>query len=226
MVDDEINQTIVYENEVQGQPVSRIPGVVIANDGSVLVHAEIRELDNELGKFDLYVKRYVNNVLIHTIPVYVANETYGKGSGSAMVIDRTGSHGTAGKIWYFYNTFKDMYEYPSNQSDPSDIKLWYVTSTDNGVTWSSPVDISNLIPSESFGMLICPCDGIQASDGTLYISFYTFNRNTNRRSIGLYYLTPDSNNWQVAELVTGVYNVNESTLYEDKDGNTKTGGVA
>ena len=228
MIESEIEPTIVFDSTtVQGQPIARIPGALIANDGSVLVHAEIRELAAELGKFDLYVKRYVDGVLTNTIPVYVHNDTYGKGSASAMVIDRTGIHGTAGKIWYFYNTFKEGDKYPWSQTDPSYIKLWYVTSTDNGVTWSEPVNMDSLIPVGSFGMEICPSTGIQTKDGTLYISFYSMNRNTGRCTVGLYYLSPASNYWGIVEIsVPSQLGSNESTIYEDENGdviiNTRT----
>lgn len=116
----------------------RIPALVTAPDGSLLVAADKR--NNGSGDLpadiDIVVRRSTDlGKTWSTAKVIADKGSYGA-SDPALVVDRN-----TGKIFCLFATKQGLFQ--SKPSDPISIEL--CTSSDNGITWTAPRDITSQI---------------------------------------------------------------------------------
>ncbi len=131
----------VFRKGEDGYACFRIPAIVRAPDGALLAFAEGRVADcNDFGDVDIVVKASRDDGRTWG-PLRVAVSFGMRQAGNpAPVYDRTDAAFPAGRLFLFYNTAT---------ADERDIrgghthrKVWYVTSPDQGLSWSEPVDIT------------------------------------------------------------------------------------
>jgi hypothetical protein len=119
----------------------RIPAIVTAADGSLVTVTDKRWNNSAdlRNKIDPEVRRSTDNGKTWSAPVVIANFGGPNGAGDpALVVDRIKNPGTI------------LCLFAANQglaaSTPTvPINIQYCKSTDNGITWSAPVDITNQI---------------------------------------------------------------------------------
>lgn len=134
----------------------RIPSIIVANDGSITVFAEARRQSwQDKSRTDIVVKRSDDSGKTWSPLVDITNDTTGAYMDPTPVIDRV-----TGKIFLFCN-FWPFDDHSGEKNVP-----YLITSDDNGLTWSKPQDISDiLLTPETWSMGFGPGAGIQMKGG-------------------------------------------------------------
>lgn len=155
-----VKQTTVF-NSGAGNEVFRIPSMVTANDGSVIVFAEHRYSSwRDKSYTDVVCKRTVDGGAHWSSMVNITGSVNG-GDYAFMdptpVVDKE-----TGKIFLFFTRWLKG----SDNSGAVNNRAFMSCSSDNGATWSTPVDISDQIlasgmTSSGFG----PGHGIMIEEG-------------------------------------------------------------
>ena len=145
-------ETELFTSGAEGYHTFRIPGLVVAGDGTILAFTEGRR-DGHHDYHALYMllKRSTDN---------------GATWGPLQVLDGDGTRthhnptpvydSDTGLVWLAYNIDAD--------------RFMVMSSADAGATWSEPIDVSDQVRKP--GMTFCvagPGHGIQLKDGTLVI---------------------------------------------------------
>ena len=123
-----------------GSAYYRIPGIITAQDGSLVAVTDARKYDQgDLpGDIDVTVRRSTDGGATWSEPVIIAKGLGQKrGYGDAALV-QTNEEGGLLCIFAGANGLWDSTPY-----DP--IRTYYSKSNDNGVTWSEPVDITDQI---------------------------------------------------------------------------------
>lgn len=147
------------------------PSVIITNSGKILVAADARmgtgaDSDAQIA----YVIKYENADLSDASPTMqvlfsASNTAY---TNISFVVDRTGVHGTTGRVFAFALKFASG-SYAVNQTS-STLDCVYKYSDDDGDTWSAEVSIKSAWNTTKYnGAGTAPTNGIQLSDGTLVL---------------------------------------------------------
>ncbi len=136
------DQTTVFENGTDGYNTFRIPAIVRGDNGDLLAFAEGRvNSSSDFGNIDIVMKRSTDDGLTWgPLTVVVDNGNLTAGNASPVVLDD-------GKIVLVYNT--------GNASESDILKgigvreVWAITSEDNGLTWSTPLNITTSVHKPS-----------------------------------------------------------------------------
>ena len=154
----------------------RIPSMAVTNDGTVIAVADARvsssaDLPNNI---QLAMTRSTDGGNTWTAPsivVHAPSTTEGTGD-SSLLVDRT--VGTDGRVFLFYNYgppgigFNSAASGSNSTTDTGSLHIEYVTSDDDGVTWSAPVDLNPEVKNPTWGSLFASSGhGIQLASGRL-----------------------------------------------------------
>ncbi|MDR6550542.1 exo-alpha-sialidase [Paenibacillus qinlingensis] len=189
-------------------------GLTVAGNGDVLAFAEGRITTGDTSPHHIMMKRSTDNGATwsstSTIVTSSSGECY---ANPTPVIDRTN-----GKIFLFY-----AQNYSNNSSD-----VYYISSTDNGTSWSSPVSVTSKFsgdPEAREFHLPGPGHGIQLSGGRLLMQVWhrhPVNLSVNLREYGVSVLYSDDGGttWNAGGYtpVSSAYPANESRLVELDNG--------
>ena len=131
----------VFKLETDGYKSYRIPAIIALPNGDLLSFCEGRKHGaGDFGDIDIVMKRSKNKGKTwSTLQVVVDADSLQTGN-AAPVVDLTDPAYPKGRIFLFYNTGNN------NETEVRKGKglreVWYKTSTDNGITWSKPVNIT------------------------------------------------------------------------------------
>jgi sialidase-1 len=121
---DTLVETTVFDRGEGGYYGFRIPAIVQAQDGSILAFAEARKNSlSDTGDIDMVAKRSVDGGLTWGPIQVISNPGTGKAGNPAPVVDQ--------------NTGNIILPFVHNGQNPQ-----VSISTDQGLTWSAPVDIT------------------------------------------------------------------------------------
>lgn len=134
----------VFTSGKEGYKSYRIPALLKLPGGDLLAFCEGRVNNaGDYGNVDIVLKRSKDEgETWSSLDVVVNNDTLQAGN-PAPVIDMKDPAYPKGRIFLFYNT--------GNNSEGEIRKgrglreVWYITSTDNGVSWSTPVNITTQV---------------------------------------------------------------------------------
>lgn len=131
----------VYTAGTDGFKSFRIPAITKLPNGNLLAFCEGRvNGSGDFGNVKIVLKRSTDNGKTWgALKVVVSNDTLQAGNASP-VVDLTDPAFPKGRIFLFYNTGN----VPENKirQGLGLREVWYKTSTDNGQTWSNPVNIT------------------------------------------------------------------------------------
>ncbi|SEA92191.1 Por secretion system C-terminal sorting domain-containing protein [Flavobacterium gillisiae] len=131
--------TLLFTPGDAGSKNYRIPAIITAADGSLVTVTDKRwnHAGDLAAKIDPVVRRSTDNGKTWSDPLVIANFGAPTGVGdAAIVMDKSN-----GNLLCLLAANKGFFQ--STNADP--IRLVIVRSTDNGVTWGTPVDITNQI---------------------------------------------------------------------------------
>lgn len=134
-------ETVVFASGEDGYKSYRIPAIVQLNNGDLLAFCEGRvDGASDFGNIQIVMKRSSDNGKSWSnLQVIASNGTLQVGN-PAPVLDTMNPAFPDGELFLFFNT--------GDASEPEVLKgkgfkqCWYITSTDNGQTWSEPTDIT------------------------------------------------------------------------------------
>ncbi len=203
-----VTQTSVFHS-LPGNQVFRIPSIVTANDGSIIVFAENRYsswLDKSYT--DVVCKRSTDNGITWSSAVSITGSLNG-GEFAFMdptpVIDKE-----TGKIFLFCTRWNKL------NTDAKNNRAFMSVSSDNGATWTTPEDVSNMIVVEGmFSTGFGPGHGIMISEGKYKGRLVVITRQSSGGSNTGYAIYSDDRGatWQIGKSTAGA----ESQIAEAGD---------
>ena len=146
-------------------PSVRIPSLLRTLKGTLLAVAEGRDKPTDQAGNDLVISFSKDEGATWSKPV-VAYEQGADSCNNPCLVQETKS----GRIFLFYQTFPagghEFGGLPVGPADPKGNRSCFVTSDDDGVTWSKPSDVSaTLKPDEAITTASGPGIGIQLKSG-------------------------------------------------------------
>lgn len=134
----------------------RIPSLVVANDGSIIVFGEARRISwRDKSRTDVVIKRSTDNGKTWSEMKDITKGSTGAFMDPTPVVDKQ-----TGEIFLFCNFW------PEDDHSGKTNRSILITSNDNGKTWSDPKDITDEILSPGqWSMGFGPGKGIQLEKG-------------------------------------------------------------
>lgn len=131
----------VFISGAEGYKTFRIPAIIILPDGDLLAFCEGRvNGSGDFGDIDIVMKRSRDKGKTWSELQIVAEAGSLQAGNPAPVVDITDPSYPHGRVFMFYNTGNNNEAEVRKGNGLREV--WYKTSTDNGHTWSSPVNIT------------------------------------------------------------------------------------
>lgn len=138
------NKVSVFKSGTEGYNTFRIPAIIKSPNGDLLAFCEGRlQGSADFGDINIVMKRSTDNGVtwssIYTIVDYDSLQA----GNPAPVVDLLDPEFPNGRIFLFYNTGNN-HENEIRKGNGLR-EAWYKSSTDNGLTWSDPVNITKMV---------------------------------------------------------------------------------
>lgn len=131
----------VFISGTEGHKSYRIPAIISLPNGELLAFAEGRvNGSGDFGDINIVLKRSTDKGKTWSALQYVAEFDTLQCGNPAPVVDVTDPQYPQGRIFLFYNTGNN--HEGEVRKGKGYKQVWYKTSTDGGLTWSSAVDIT------------------------------------------------------------------------------------
>lgn len=135
------NKVPVFESGKDGYKSFRIPAIIKLANHDLLAFCEGRvNSSGDFGNIDIVMKRSKDNGHTWSTITILANYDSLQAGNPAPVVDKTDPAFPQGKIFLFYNTGNN--HEGENRKGLGVREVWYISSTDNGLTWSEGVNIT------------------------------------------------------------------------------------
>jgi hypothetical protein len=211
----DLSQVDVFRSGDDGYDTFRIPSVIVAPDGSVLAFAEGRKTGSgDSGNIDLVMKRSRDHGNTWSDLEVIWDDADNTCGNPCPVVDAT-----TGTIWMLmtHNLGSDREGAIVKGLSQGTRTVWVTRSTNNGVNWSKPVEITSQVKPENWTWYATgPGVGIQVQGGRLVVPCDNKEARTDRHQSHVIYsddhgatwnlgpaVGPDCNECQVAELSDG-----------------------
>lgn len=193
---------------------NRIPGMIVTSKRTVLIYNEARMEGGDWARMDIFLQRSTDHGATFGEPIYLA-----RGSDACPTVNNPVMvEDNAGTLHFLYC---ENYGIRGG-------KILHRTSTDDGITWSEPADISRMtLPYYRNAFALGPGHGICTKDGTLVFAVWLvpkcYEQTITSHSpsvIGTLYSRDNGVSWQIGELLTGhdgCPSPNETTLALTED---------
>jgi sialidase-1 len=136
--------TTVFKANTDGHSIYRIPAIIDLPNGDILAFCEGRtQSSNDFGDINIVMKRSRNDGKTWSALQIVVDKGALQAGNPAPVVDLTDPNFPRGRIFLFYNTGNN-HEYEVRNGNGFR-EVWYITSTDQGHTWSEPVNITTSV---------------------------------------------------------------------------------
>ncbi len=140
----------VFVSATDGYKSYRIPAIVALPNGDLLAFCEGRlNGSSDFGNIDIVMKKSKSKGETWSKLQVIVDADSLQAGNAAPVVDLTDPAYPKGRVFLFYNTGNN------NEGEVRKGKglreVWYKTSTDNGATWSKPVNITTQVhrPNQS-----------------------------------------------------------------------------
>lgn len=139
-----LSETTVYRNGDDGYTCYRIPAIVRAPNGDLLAFAEGRKKNcGDFGDVDIVLKTSRDNGRTWSALQVVVDSDTNQAGNPAPVFDLLDSRYPKGRLLLAYNT--GVVGEAEVRKGEGIREVWYVASTDNGRSWSKPVNITTQV---------------------------------------------------------------------------------
>lgn len=220
-------ETDVFVGGVDSSPHYRIPGLIATPDGSLLAFAEARPSPRDPGEPDepigMVVKRSVDSGRTWGAEYSIlADDRYDFSDPRPLIDEHSGT------VYLFCTRWADDRAQNQDTVEPGEPEhaLLFCTSTDNGQSWSDPVNILESVRDATWRSVNCgPGNGIQlrwqtAAQGNHNgrLIFPAIVRNGDRELVvAMVYSDDYGDSWQTGPCLSRV-GANESEIVELTDG--------
>jgi len=208
-------QAPVFVSGQQGYHTFRIPAIITTPSGVVLAFCEgRRDGMNDSGKIDLVLKRSLDGGERWQPVAVVAEDDANTVGNPCPVVDRD-----TGTIWLLltHNLGDDTEAEIISGTSRGTRSVWVTRSTDDGVTWYPPADITALTKAPDWTWYATgPGVGIQLRSGRLVIPCDHIVAGSNAYRSHVIYSDDHGTTWQVGGAVGDV--VDECQVIERHDG--------
>lgn len=191
----------------------RIPSLVTTTNGTLLAIGDGR-LDSNAdvpNKINFYIKRSTDNGTTWGDDIIITNTEYG--GDACTIVDKT-----TGRvfIFYAYSKNKNIFQSDGNPNSDNCLKSQYIYSDDDGLTWSTPIDLTaDLYKSGDNSYWASGGNGIQLRNGNLVIPIAVVRSGLIYGS--LLYSTDHGNTWKRSS-TNSFEKFDENTIVELNDG--------
>lgn len=136
--------TTVFESGTEGHKIYRIPAIVQLPNKNLLAFCEGRvHGSGDFGDINIVLKKSTDGGATWSALTTVIDYNNLQAGNPAPVVDLTDPRYPKGRVFLFYNTGNhDEY---SMRMGKGIREVWYVTSTDEGATWSNPINITTQV---------------------------------------------------------------------------------
>lgn len=134
----------LFENGKNNYACYRIPAIIKAPNGDLLAFAEGRVKScNDFGDVDIVLRRSSDNGKNWTAEKIIADNGELQSGNPAPVVDLLDPEFPEGRIFLFYNN--GMASEHETRNGKGLREVFYITSTDNGKTWSEKINITTSV---------------------------------------------------------------------------------
>lgn len=212
---DEPEQIPVFEAGQGGYHTYRIPSLIVSAKGTVLAFCEGRKAGRgDAGDIDLVVKRSVDGGKSWGPTQVVWDDGPNTCGNPCPVVERS-----TGTIWLLltHNLGTDSEKAIVDGTSQGSRTVWVSKSTDDGVTWSAPIDITRGLKQPDWTWYATgPGVGIQLKSGRLVIPCDNKVKGNKARQAHVIYSDDKGTTWRLGGVVGP--NCNESQVVERSDG--------
>lgn len=193
----------------------RIPGIIATKNDTLLAYYEARAQNSDWAKIDIVMLRSTDGGKTYAPEVCLVNGIDQKQTANnpVMIAGNDGIH------------FLYCVEYGVSERGGG---VFYRKSSDDGLTFSEPEDISQIIlPFEANVFALGPGHGICTKEGVLIVAVWFVKKSAGNpldahhpATVATVYSLDNGKTWQAGEEVptNGIEDPNESTLVELDDG--------
>lgn len=213
--DEPIDQRAVFTAGEGGYHTYRIPSLIVSAKGTVLAFCEGRKSGRgDAGNIDLLLRRSLDGGKSWEATQVVWDDGANTCGNPCPVVERT-----TGTIWLLltHNLGTDSEKAIVDATSRGSRTVWVSKSTDDGVTWSAPVEITrNLKQPDWTWYATGPGVGIQLKSGRLVIPCDNKTKGNKARQSHVIYSDDSGATWKLGGVVGP--NCNESQVIERSDG--------
>jgi len=211
----------LFKSGTEAYTTFRIPALVISNKGTVLAFAEGRKKgSSDTGDIDIVLKRSEDNGKTWSELKVVWDQGENVCGNPAPVVDKT-----TGTIYLLltWNLGTDREPHIIDQTSEDTRRIFVVHSSDDGESWSEPVEITNSVKKGNWTWYATgPCHGIQLekgeNKGRLIIPCDHIEAETKKYYSHIIYSDDHGKTWKLGG-TTPQDQVNECVVAELSDGN-------
>jgi len=208
-------ETDVYVAGQDGYHTFRIPSVILTGRATLLAFAEARRAGrSDAGDIDLVVKRSTDGGATWSALKVIGDNGTGTFGNPCPVIERE-----SGTIWLLttQNLGEDKEPQILDGTSKGGRTVWVMHSTDDGVTWSEPKDISASVKKADWTWYATgPGVGIQTRGGRLVIPANHALAGSKVHQSHLFYSDDRGKTWTLGGIAAD--HTNESQVVELADG--------
>jgi sialidase-1 len=211
------SRQMLFEGEKGGYAIYRIPGMITTKSGTMIAYVEARSSESDWAPMDIIMVRSTDSGKTWSKPKVLV---------FGLEIDKTVNNPVMiaskdGTIHFIY-----CVEYGVESKGGG---VFYRKSTDDGLNWSDPIDISaSTIPEYRNAIATGPGHGIELSNGTLIIPIWLVPKRNGAdpsshkpSEVSTLYSRDRGLTWQVGEIIPAnedLTSPNESTVVELSNG--------
>ena len=134
----------VFESGQEGHKSYRIPAIVALPNGDLLAIAEGRvQNSGDFGDINVVMKRSSDKGKTWSGLITLVDNDSLQAGNPAPVVDRMDPEFPNGRIFLFFNTGNN--HEGEVRKGKGLREVWYITSSDNGTTWTDPINITLLV---------------------------------------------------------------------------------
>jgi len=207
--------TAVYTSNEAGYHTFRIPSVIATRDGTLLAFAEARRMGAaDAGDIDLVVKRSRDGGVSWSAIQIVGDNGPNTFGNPCPVLDRK-----TGALWLLatHNRGTDRETDIIAGTSQASRTVWAMKSTDDGLTWSAPVEITTSVKQPDWTWYATgPGVGVQTRDGRLVIPANHAEAGSGIHRSHIFFSDDGGQRWRLG--ASSEAGTNESQVVELADG--------
>ena len=208
------SRTTVVEAGTAGYAMFRIPVLVRAPNGDLLLFGEARRTASDFGNIDVVQFRSTDRGRTWSGPVVVADNGSDTAADMAAVVKADEVH----LLYQQRPGNRDFGDYLKRGA--SDARGLHIVSDDNGQTWSAPDTITSQVLPEADEQLpmFGPNNGIVLDSGRLVAPMYYANQSTETFTPAVIYSDDGGTTWTRSEDAVTGESVNETAVVQVPNG--------